>query len=948
MASEPAAVAWDHRLPGRTRECSEIDRLLARVREGESAVLVLRGEAGVGKTALLEYLVDRATRCRIARTRGIYSDEEVAFSGLQRLCAPFLGRIECLPSPQRDALSTALGLSAGAPPERFLVGLAALGLLSAATEDEPLVCVIDDAQWLDRASLQAFAFVAHRRPLAKRVAVIFAVRDSNGPHELDGLEEIVVSGLSDSAARALLDSVVTGPLDEQVRDRIVAETRGNPLALLELPRDLAADASAGGFGFPDPPACSDRIGEDFRRQLAAAAPATRQLLLVAAAEPLGDPLLVWGAAGRLGVDVTAAASAETLVDLGKPVRFRHPLARSAVYYGASPQARQTVHRALAEVTDPELDPHWRAWHRAHAATGPDEDVATELERSVGRARQRGGVAMAASFQQRAAELTQEPARRAQRALTAAQTHRAGGACDGALGLLAIAEAGPLDDLGRARLAMLRAQIAADDGRDRDALPQLLAAARRLEPLHPESARETYRDAFLVALTAGHLAGNGGIQEVAYAVRSTPDSAQSSFSSGRLLHGLAALGTDGYAVGAPLVQRALRAFRHQRALTDEGLRWLYLACHLSRAVWDDVSWCALSARLIDVARKGGALTVLRRALHEGVVVQMSVGDPATAASTIKEAAAMLDPMRHTPAPYGALVMAAYRGRDADLGQLIEATEAEMVARGEGKWLTAAHWATAVLNNGCGRYEDARAAAEQGGRHREELGLSAWSLVELIEAGVRSGAREQASVALRNLALTTSPSGTDWAIGIEARSRALLSEGPTAEHLYREAIGRLDRTRMRVAAARARLLYGEWLRRENRRIDAREQLHAAHRMLTAMGVDGFAERARCELLATGKILRKHADDTRDGLSAKEMQIARLAAAGRTNPEIGAELFLSPRTVEWHLRKVFGKLGVRSRKELADALRDGGSSMHAQWRAARNTKDLERRDGVPELAA
>jgi DNA-binding CsgD family transcriptional regulator len=890
---------------------------MADVRAGHSRVLVVRGEAGAGKTALLEYLLESAAGCRIARATGVESEMELAFAGLHQLCGPFLDRLDCLPRPQRYALGTAFSLRDGDPPDRFVAGLAAASLLSYAAGEQPLVCVVDDAQWLDRASLQALAFAA-RHLVTASVALVFALREPADDHDLTGLPELVVRGLADGEARALLESAVTGPLDERVSDRIVAETRGNPLWLLALARGLKPEELAGGFGSPDALALSGRTEESFRQRLTPLPPATRQLLLVAAADPVRDPVLVWRAAGQLGVGFEAAASAAGagLIEFGGQVRFLHPLVRSAVYRAASAEERQSVHRVLAEATDPDVDPDRRAWHRAHAAPGLDEAVAAELVRSVGRARARGGLAAAAAFQERAAELTPEPTRRAQRALAAAQAKHLAGAPDAAFRLLTMAQAGPLDELGRARAELLRSQMAADSGRGRDAAPLLLKAAKHIELLDVGLAREAYRDAFLAALTAGRLAIRGGMLQVAEAARAVPSAPQPP-APDLLLDGLAALTTEGYAAGMPILKRALTAFRNEEVSVREGFRWLPLACRISRDVWDDESWHALSGWLIQLARQAGALTVLPGALLSGMVIKLLAGEFGMAASMAQQAAAAAQATANPVEPYGPLVLAAWSGQEARASQLIATVTREILARGEGQWLTAAAWATAVLNNGLGRYDEALAAAEQGSEYPDELGLATWSMVELVEAAVRTGSPKRASGALRRLSETTSASGTDWALGVEARSRALVSDGEFADQLYREAIERLGRTRIQAELARAHLVYGEWLRRRSRRMDAREQLRRAYEMLTMMGIKGFAARARRELLATGETVRKRTVETAGELTAQEAQIARLAGAGHTNPEIGTRLFISARTVEWHLRKVFTKLGISSRRELRGAL-------------------------------
>jgi DNA-binding CsgD family transcriptional regulator len=906
-------------LQGRHGECATLDRLLAGVRAGQSRVLVLRGEAGTGKTALLNHLVERAAGCRIAQAAGVESESELAFAGLHQLCAPFLDRMPCLPGPQRDALGTAFSLRNGAVPDRFTVGLAVLSLLSEVAREQPLICVADDVQWLDLASAQALGFVA-RHVAAVPVAVVLGVRPSGAGRALTGLAELVVHGLAEGDARALLEAVLVGPLDERVRDRIVAEADGNPRALLELALGVAPGELAGGFGLPRAVVVPAHIEDEFRRQLAPLPPTTRQLLLVAAAEPVGDPVLLWKAADRLGVapDAAAPATASGLLELGGLVRFRHPLGRAAVYHAATRRERQRVHDALAEATDPAVDPDRRAWHRALAASGIDDEVADELERTAGRARERGGLAAAAAFAQRAAESTPDPTRRAGRALTAAEiTHRAG-APEAALRLLSMALAGPLDELGQARAELLRARLAVGSERGCDAPSRLLAAGTRLQPLDPPLASEAYRDAFVGALSAGRFAA-GGLPRVAEAVRSVPRGARHPRAGDRLLDGLAALATRGFAAGAPMVTRALDAFDRRDEDAEGDIDWLSFACRLARDVWDDRRWATLSSRLIERARRAGELTVLPHALTDAVAVRLLAGDRAAAARLADEAESVARATAAPVPPHGALLLAAWEGRELETRRLISDATPHMVARGDGRWLTTAAWATALLHNGRGRYQDALVAAEQGGEYAAELGLAGWCLVELIEAAARSGRPERAIGALQLLCEAARATGTDWALGLAARCRALVSDGEPAELGYLEAIDLLGRTVVRAELARAHLVYGEWLRRQGRRVDAREQLRTAHEMLRSAGADGFAERARHELAATGETVRKRIVQAVEELTAQEAQIARLAGAGRTNPEISTQLFISRRTVEWHLRKVFTKLGISSRHEIRDVLPD-----------------------------
>ena len=878
---------------------------------------VLRGEAGVGKSALLDYVAEHGSECRVVRIAGVESEMELAFAGLHQLCAPLLEGLAALPEPQRDALRVAFGIQAGAAPDRFLVALAALSLLADAAEAEPLICLVDDVQWLDQASAQTLAFVA-RRLLAERIAMVFAVREPTDRNELSGLPDLVIGGLADDDARSLLAAAVPGRLDERVRDQIIAETGGNPLALLELPRGLTPAELAGGFGLPDARPLASRVEETFMQRVRALAPETQRLLLAASAEPVGDVGLLWRAAERLGIEPDAGKAAEDagLIELGMRVRFRHPLARSAAYRAAHFRDRQEAHRALAEATDGSADPDRRAWHLARAASGPDEAVADELERSADRAQARGGTAAAAAFLAHAAELTPDPAARGRRALAAAQATFDAAASDAALELLATAELAPLDELQRARLERLRAEITFARTRGSDAPALLLAAAQHLEPLDAAMARETHLEALAAAMYAGHLGGRPDVREAAQAAQAAPPAPQPPRATDVLLDGLATRFTVGYAASVPPVRTALETFRRVEGPSTRDARWLWLACRLAQDLWDDDLWYELAAGGLRVAREAGTLRVLPTAATYRAALHVHAGAFGPASSLIQEADAIVEATDMAPLKLASLMLAAWRGDEAQAAALFEAGRREATARGEGQGLGILDWAMALLYNGSGRYALALAAARRG-CERDDDGLFAWTLVELIEAGVRSDATDAASAALDRLSERTQASGTDWALGIEAGSRALLSDAGDAEAHYREAVERLGRSRGVVHLARAQLLYGEWLRRENRRVDAREQLRAAYDRFDQIGAEGFAERARRELQATGETAPRRTVETRDVLTPQEAQIARMASDRQTNPEIGAKLFISPRTVEYHLRKVFTKLDISSRKELRGAL-------------------------------
>jgi DNA-binding CsgD family transcriptional regulator len=909
-------------LLGRASECIALDELVADVQRGESRSLVLRGEPGIGKTALLEYLIESASELTVVRAVGAESDMELAFASLHQLCAPMVDRLARLPGPQRQALEIVFGLSAGPAPDRFLVGLAVLSLLSEAAEERPLLCVVDDAQWLDQASALTLAFVA-RRLLAERVGIVFATREPG--EELQHVPELEVPGLGNGDARALLESEVRFMLDERVRNRIIAETRGNPLALLELPRGLSATELAGGFGVLEMQALSGRIEESYVRRLDALPEEVRLLLLVAAADPIGDPLLLLSAAGRLGIEVSAVeGTTGGLLVVTERVTFRHPLVRSAVYRSAGAPDRRAVHLALAEATDGAADPDRRAWHLAAAADGPDEDVAKGLERSAGRAQARGGLAAAAAFLQRAVALTGDPTRRADRALAAAQASLEAGTFGVARGLLATAEVGPLDELQQARLDLLRAEAAYSESRGSDAPALLLRAAKTLESLDPQLARQTYLDAWSSALFAGGFASPAGMHEVSREARAAERPAESSRPSDLLLDGFAMAFTDGRSPAAPVLEQAAAGFAGDDVSIEEVLRWGWLATAAAVMVWDYETCLAVATRGVKRAREAGALTVL--AVSVNVMAQAVVlgGEFGGAAALVAEADSVTDTTGAQVAPYGALVLAGFQGRAEEASALIDATIEECTAGGQGTAVQYARWARSVLLNGLGRYDEAMAAAQAASDDTPELFVSVWAAIELLEAATRSDNPELARAAHERIAAATAVAPTDWALGIRARSRALLSEGETAEGLYQEAIERLGRTRLRPELARAHLLYGEWLRRANRRADARVQLRAAHDLFVTIGMEAFAERARGELVATGEKVRKRTVETRDELTPQEGQIARLARDGLSNPEIGARLFLSPRTVEWHLRKVFSKLGIHSRRELGNALPGSGSEL------------------------
>jgi DNA-binding CsgD family transcriptional regulator/tetratricopeptide (TPR) repeat protein len=898
-----------------------LDQLLADVRAGQSRTVVLRGEPGAGKTALLGYLTEHAEGIRVANAVGVESEMELPYSGLHQLCAPMFDLIDRLPPAQHHALATVFGVGEGPPPGRFLVGIAALSLLAEAAEKQPLVCIVEDAHWLDQASGQVLGFVA-RRLLAEPVALVAAARTGIGDDVLGGLPELLVGPLGESDARALLLENLVGPLDAVVCDQIVAESHGNPLALLEFPRTWSAAELAGGFGLPESHPVAGKIEEGYVRRLRDLPSDTRLLVLAATAEPLGDPVLLHSAAKTLEIDMTAvdAAVDAGLLTIGRRVQFAHPLVRSATYRSALAEDRHRVHRALADATDAEMDPDRRAWHRARATSGPDEDVAADLERSAGRAQARGGVGAAAAFLQRAVELTEDATRRSERAVAAAEANFQAGAFDAALQLATTADAGSLDDFQRARLNLVRGHIAFVLQYGGDAAPLLLRAARDLEPVSFDLSRQAYLNAYGSGFAASYLGQRSFFLEVCRAIEALSSPPGPPPAIDLLLQGLARSHLHGRAAAMPLLKRAAAVVGE--IPTKDVLRWGWLAPMAAHVAWDPDASTAIYERQAQIVREAGALAELPVFAQSLALDKVWNGDLAEAALLIAESDTVAAATGSQLFPSATLRLAAMRGREAEAVPLIEAVIQQSATRGQGLAVRVAQWSAATLYNGLSRYHEAASAAREVTADDIDPYPQMWALSELAEAATRSGETELARRAIERLGEVTVPAGTDWALATEARSRALLLDGETADDLYQEATERFGRTQLRPEIARAHLLHGEWLRREGRRVDAREQLRSAYEMFVVIGMEAFAERARRELNATGEKVRKRSPETSDELTPQEEQIARLARDGFSNPEIGAQLFISARTVEWHLRKVFAKLGISSRRQLRTALLDEAS--------------------------
>ena len=904
---------------GRRAERATIDSVLLQARTGLSGATVVRGEAGIGKSELLEYARREAGSLgfQVMSAVGVESETQFAYAALHQLCSPLLDHAAALPEPQQTALGVALGQQAGAVPDRFLVGLAALNLLAEAAEEGPLLCLVDDAQWLDEASAQVLTFVA-RRIAAERIVLVFAVRDPTDRDLLpfDGLPVMCLSGLDETDARVLLAGSAHAPLDEDMRDRVLTEARGNPLALLELAGNMSV-AWVGGFELPDVRDTTHRIEDTFRRRSHSLPAPTQLLLLTAAVDPTGDMALLWRAAEHLGIDTGSAAPAEAagLLEIDGRVQFRHPLVRSAVLRAAAPLDRRRVHGALAAATNPDADPDRRAWHLGQSVLETDEDAAAELMRSAGRARSRGGLGAAGVFMEQASKLTPDPATRAARALEAAQArHEAGGSAV-ASELLAVAAAGPLDELQRARLQLLRAQIAFHLARGGEGQIMLLDAARGLARLDPALSRETYLRALEAAMVTGSFRSGSGVPAATEAARAAPAPAGSPRPLDLLLDGLISLFTHGYAAGVPGLRRALAAFADDAGAADPmdttgRCRWGWLASRSAMAIFDDELFHTLSIRHIKLTREAGALATLPLALLGRSTLLVLSGE--LARST--ELTALAAPSQAVPVLHARLVNYAWRGRPEETAEIHAAILQRAAGDAHGTEDSLAQYAMAVLHNGLGNYDAAFTAAELA-YESEALRFNNLAQVELIEAAYRSGQPEGAAHATEEFVARALASGTPWGLGLAARSRALTSTGPEAEDYYREAISQLGQCRIAAYLARTHLVYGEWLRRGGRRQDAREQLRTAHGMLLDMGADAFANRAARELRATGEHPRKRSVQPTDSLTAHELHIARQVATGSTSREVATQLFLSPRTIDAHLRSIFRKLGINSRRQLRE---------------------------------
>jgi len=907
-----------HGLLGRREEQRQLAALLHGAREGRAGALVLRGEAGIGKSALLSDLAKNADDFCICRAGGVESEMELAYAGLQQLCEPLDGHMAELAAPRRSALDQVFGLAEGAPPDRFLVGIAALDLVAAAAAEQPVIWLIDDAQWIDQASMQAIGFVC-RRLLAERVAIVIATRGISDQGELAGLPELQIGGLNTEDAGRLFDLVVSGPTDPLVRDRILTETRGNPLALLELPRAwTTAELVEGLPGADSSSPLTGRLESAFAKRLRELPADTQTLLTLAAAEPTGDPALLWPAAQRLGLDWSASAPAERagLLEVDQGVYFRHPLVRAVAYRSAPIEKRLEVHRVLAEVTDPVHDADRRAWHWACSTVGYDEHIAADLERTAGRARARGGLLAAAAILERAALLTPHGEQRADRTLAAARAKRDAGALEAALRLLSVLETEPRSELRSAQADQLRGKIAFDQRRSAEAAELFLGAAQRIEALAPRAARDIRLEALAAAVWAGGPGDHELVARAAQAARTAPSAKNQPRTADLVLNAIATRITEGYAAATPALNAALNAIRsHGLGSGDaDDLLWLTgnrLAGLIATEAWDYEAGLAVADRQVRVARESGALVQLQFALNFLANHIIVTGDLRGAAALLEEERLLSAMTRATP--NRTMLIDALRG-DADRTiPLVEAMIDTGSASGHGRVAFFAHYAAAVLYNGLGRHADALAHARQV-IESDGLGYQTYAAGELAEAAFREGNAEWLSYMSSWMKVRAAATPTEWALGMSARIRALDTGSTDTEARYRESIAHFGKTPLRIELARSQLLYGEWLRRKRRYLDARVELRSALRQFREFGVDAFGDRAQAELEATGERARARAAASESRLTPQESQVARLAGQGLTNREIAAQLFIGQSTVEYHLVKVFRKLDVRTRTQLA----------------------------------
>lgn len=899
----------------RYAERTRLDDFLHHIRDG-SSTLLLDGGAGIGKTALLDYLVERAPGVQLLKVTGTQSEVELAYAALHRLCRPLMDVMPALPVPQRQALETTFGLGTSPFPGKFLVGLAVLSLLSEASRSRPVLCVVDDAQWLDKTSAEVLGFVA-RRLEAESVGMVFAVRSASDVPQLEGITRLTVGGLEDAAARLLLSSLEHGPIDPNAMERIVDEADGNPLVLIESARAFNRGEIETGIILtavaPDP----SNLEEHFGRRLKLLPADTQQLLLIAAAEPMADPQVIQAAAVRLRIspDWLEPAVDAGLCHTGVSVRFRHPLVRSAAYRTGSPAAIRAAHAALASVMPDDSDPVLLAWHRAQACETTDEDVSLELMAAASRVSARGAPAAAAALLRQAQQVTAHETLKAECSVRIAQAELAAGEFDGAERDLAGLSPGLLSPELRAEAKLTEARLAFARQRGGAAVPLLLEAADQLVALDANKAEQTYLEAFSAALFGGHL-GQSDLREVATRWRAAGLPARNG-PVHQLLDGLGLVVTDGGTSAWTRLDEALSTLQVPGGRDSPPITSLWVASVAAAGAWDIEGWNVISRRLVAISRNAGDYSELPAALSSHAFVHLFTGDLKSAAEAVEESTTITSITGGQISPYGAIGVAAIGGQEVDLDDLVEATVPSAERRSDATGISISCWGAALLNNSMGRYEDAFSWSSRARPLFHALHASSvWALVELIESASRTNRPADAHAALTLLASATRPSGNGWGLGVLARSQGLVSHGSEAEDLFSEALRLLEPTRCIVDFARTALVYGEWLRRHKRLSDSRTQLGRALQLFESIGATAFAGRAARELQAAGSQVRKPSAATSTVLTTQESQIAQLVKQGLTNDEVATRIFLSPRTVEYHLAKVFRKLEISSRHQLATA--------------------------------
>ena len=904
-------------LLGRHTECEAIDGLLAAARDGLSGLLLLTGEPGIGKTRLLEYAAADAADLHVIRLAGVESEIRLGFGALHRLLRPFLDRILGLPVPQRDALSAAFGLIGSAPPDRYLVGLATLNVLASVAAEKPVLCLVDDVHWLDRESAEALAFTA-RRLHADSLAFILAARgEASDQSVFASLGTLPLGGLAAQEAKALLASRVAGYLDAAVAEQIVAGTGGNPLALTEITARLSPEQLAGVAPLPARLPVSRMFDLHFRAVIAALPPDTRTLLLLIAAAPADDAPLIWRAAGWLGLSARAAqpAAERGIVTRDAQPSFRHPLIRSAVYADADPARRRRVHAALAAAYDSVGDAEWSAWHRAEAAAGTDEQIAAELQAAAEHARARGGFSEQALFLSRAADLTPAPGRRAERRLAAADAHVICGDPAAAEILLDLAAADLDGRVARARALRTRAVLEMFHVRVANVPAMLMEAVAELGDLDRRMTWDLLFEAMHAAMMGREHVRETTLCEVAKATATAwhdPDAP--AWSGDLVMAGLARRVAEGHAQGAPVLRAALAKLRGATELQELGIPLSVLISFATDEVWDIEARRELTERLAAVDRSQGALYALSMTLLVAAQAEITAGRFAEAETCYAEADEFFAAIGF-PAD-GAVNRAhlfAWSGREDELRGALTGIASLAEAFGQGHMDKMGLHALSILDLGLGRYQSALDHALTVFRD-DPPSTGNLVLPVIVEAGVRTGEREAAAAALTRMTERAHAAATPWALGLLARCEALMCADEQAEAGYRESVSRLSRVPVDLDLAHSRLLFGEWLRRGKRRAESRAQLRAAHQVFESCGAVPFAERARTELLATGAQVRKRALPAGTELTAQERHVAVLAASGHTNAEIAERLFITVSTVEFHLNKVFRKLAISSRRQIA----------------------------------